>query len=762
VNKVLKVGLIVIGALAALVLAAVIVLVLFVDPNDIKSEVTQAVKEQTGRELLIEGDVSFSFFPWLGFKVGGVSLSNAQGFQQELMFSTEGAGVSIKILPLLSLQVVMDTIYLDKPVIHLEKNKDGVTNLDDIMQKVQSAEDTAAPAETPPAPGEEGPPPAIDISIGGVRITDGLFSYDDRQAGSSLAVEELNVKTGAVGTGEFFDLAVSFIFKEKAQGLTSMFDLASQVMLDTNQQQYAFQDLNVKIDLEGASIPSGAMTLTAKSNIQADLEQQTASIADLVVEVLGLQLAGQIDATKIMGDPAFTGNVKLAPFNAKELMKTLDMPPIETADPAALTKISADIGLSGTTNSVAVKPILVTLDDTNIRGEAAVRDLAKQSYAFDLNVDAVNADRYMPPKKEGEAAGREPEAPKEQAAEKPDLSPLREVTLDGKALVETLTFGGLDITDILTIISIKGGVLKVDPFSAQVQDGSIKAHVSVDARTDTPVISIREDCKGLPIGPLMKGATGEDTITGTAASQGTLTMRGLDPEMIKKTLNGDLSFMVRNGAIKGMNIAKTIRDASAKLTLKATSEDDVRKTDFGELSGSIVFTDGLAANDDFNMKSPLMRLVGNGEIDLPKESLDYNLQAKIAATLEGQDGQGLEDLAGLTIPLRITGTFDNPNVVPDMKALFESMLTKDLSMPGAGDLGLDAKVLEDLKKAPEKVLEDVGKNLEGDVKDVGKGLLKELTAPEKGGEDSQGTKPQLEQKPEELLKKLPGGIFGKE
>lgn len=748
-NKFVKIGLIVVGALAALFIAAVVLLVVFVDPNDYKEQVTQAVKEQTGRELTIEGDVAFSFFPWLGLKVGGVSLSNAPGFKQDVMFSTDGAGVSIKILPLLSKTVVMDTIYLDKPVIHLEKNKQGVTNLDDLMEKGSAEEKTKAPEEPSPAPEEGEAPPPIDISIGGVRITDGLFTYDDRQAGTNVAIEALNVKTGAVSTGEFFDLGVSFVFKEKAQGLTSIFDLASQVMLDTDKQQYAVKDLNLEIDLAGEPIPTGKMTLKASTNINADLEKQTATIADLLVEVLGLKLAGNIDAQKIMGDPAFTGQMRLEPFNPKELMKQLDMEPIETTDASALTSISADLGLSGTANSVAVKPINMKLDETNITGDAAVRDLAKQSYAFELNVDAINADRYMPPQSE-QKADEKSEAPKEEApAEKPDLSPLREVTLDGKATVGTMTFGGIDITNILTILTIKGGVLKVEPFSAKVQDGSINANVSVDARSDTPTIKVTEEVQQLPIGPLLKGATGDDKLTGTAVSSANLTMKGLDPETIQKTLNGNLSFQVTNGALKGINIAKSIRDATSKLTLKAAPKDDVRQTDFGEVSGSVNFTNGLADNRDFSMKSPLMRLAGNGQVDLPKESIDYNLQAKIAATLKGQGGEGLQDLAGLTIPLRITGTFQNPKVVPDMKALFESMLTKDISMPGAGDLGLSTEALK-----------DVGKNLEKGVEDAGKGLLEGLPIPKSKKQGSGDNAPETPKKPEDVLKKLPGKLFG--
>ena len=36
------------------------------DPNDYKQEVVDAVKEQTGRDLTIEGDIGLTFFPGWG------------------------------------------------------------------------------------------------------------------------------------------------------------------------------------------------------------------------------------------------------------------------------------------------------------------------------------------------------------------------------------------------------------------------------------------------------------------------------------------------------------------------------------------------------------------------------------------------------------------------------------------------------------------------------------------------------------------------
>ena len=63
-----------------LIVAAAIIIPLVVDPNDYKDEIVSKVKETTGRDLKIQGDIGLSVFPWLGLELGALELSNAKGF----------------------------------------------------------------------------------------------------------------------------------------------------------------------------------------------------------------------------------------------------------------------------------------------------------------------------------------------------------------------------------------------------------------------------------------------------------------------------------------------------------------------------------------------------------------------------------------------------------------------------------------------------------------------------------------------------------
>ena len=147
-NKTLKTGLIIVGALAALFAAAAVILAVTFDPNDYKDEIAKAVKESTGRELVFEGDISLNFFPWLGLEVGPVALDNAQGFQPKEMVRVNKAMASIRVLPLLAGDVMIGEVVLDGFTLNLAVDKRGKSNWADLSGKDAKA---GAPEASPGA-----------------------------------------------------------------------------------------------------------------------------------------------------------------------------------------------------------------------------------------------------------------------------------------------------------------------------------------------------------------------------------------------------------------------------------------------------------------------------------------------------------------------------------------------------------------------------------------------------------------------------------
>jgi len=633
-TKALKMGLIAIGSLLALFVAAAVVLVLTVDPNKYKDEISQLVREQTGRDLVFEGDIGFSFFPWLGLEVGPVALGNRPGFQPEAMVRINRAEASIRLLPLLSGEVAIGVIALDGFTAHLAVNAQGANNWDDLGK----AGDTApapAPQQDQPAGADAGQS-IKDISVLGVEITNASLFYDDATAGKSVSLANLDLVVGEIGDKRPFP-----------------FELAFDLTMD---------------DPKIATRPR--LTGTAVF----DLAAASFDATGLTLDALGMRLSGFAYA-KAKDGLAYSGEMDLARTSPREIMKQLGMEPPVTADAAALTALAAALKFNGTDNAAILESLRITLDDTTVTGTGSVKNFARPAIEFTINVDDIDADRYMPPPGQGDTATAEPAALADASpAAEPDLAALRELDLSGRITVGKAKVMNLRISDIVCQILARGGVLTIKPFTARLYDGTLDATTALDARPGVAAWKARADLSGIQAGPLLKDMTGKDQVLGTTVVKYDLAGAGLTPDAIKRTLSGTTSFAFTDGAVNGINVAKMLRDAFNTLRGRPVSGDEPLRTDFAELLGSARITNGHIVNDDLLMKSPLLRVTGKGWADLPKDSVDYLATVTVVGTLKGQDGASIEELTGLPLPIRAKGSLADPSVSLDMKALAEALL----------------------------------------------------------------------------------------
>lgn len=676
-SKPIKLGLIIIGGFVALFVLAAVILVATVDPNEYKGEIAQAVKDSTGRELTFEGDIGFNFFPWLGLEVGPVALGNAQGFSPAEMVRINKAEANIRILPLLTGNIAIGTVVLDGLNLNLAVNKAGVTNWDDLAKgdEKESSEPTASSDSDEKGGGSQ----IESLSVQGVEITNANVIYNDMKVGKKSSLTDLNLIIGEVG-----------------DKLPTPFELSFQLTVD-----------DPKIDTRPKLV--GVATF--------DAEAGTIKIVDLVFEALGLHVSGDFFA-KAKDGVSYSGELKLAEFSPKGIMEQLNMEPVVTADVTALTKLSADLKVNGTDSRAALEQLIIKLDDTTISTEGSVTNFAKPAIVVKTNIDDIDVDRYMPPKSESKAETKqsEPAADSGAPAEEPDLSALKDLNLDTKLTIGKFKVMNLRITDILCQTVAKDGIVTIKPFSAKLYDGTVELHSALDANQSPARWRETADLKNVQAGPLLQDFMGKDHILGTTVAKYNLMGFGLTPDNIKKSITGTASFAFTDGAINGINIAKMIRDAFNTIKGKKSTADDVNKTDFAELLGSAVIQKGHITNNDLLMKSPLLRVTGKGWANLPKNTVDYLATVTVVGTLKGQEGESMEDLSGLPLPIYAKGSLDDPSIGLDGKAMAEALLkgtfkkgTKDMeknlkeSILGGGSTDGGTSGTEE-KKSPGSIL----------------------------------------------------------
>ena len=134
------------GIVAVLVIAAIAVSLLF-DANDFRDKIAAEVQGKTGRELVIEGDLELSLFPWVAINVGKTTLGNAPGFGDEPFASFDKAQLSVKLLPMLfSRKVAIGTASLESFQLNLEVAPNGRSNWQDLIEAGEASAD--APQDT--------------------------------------------------------------------------------------------------------------------------------------------------------------------------------------------------------------------------------------------------------------------------------------------------------------------------------------------------------------------------------------------------------------------------------------------------------------------------------------------------------------------------------------------------------------------------------------------------------------------------------------
>ena len=687
--------------LVGLMVVAVIVLPLIIDPNDYKDEIATAVREQTGRTLAIEGDISLSVFPWLGLDIGPTRFSNAEGFADPDMASMEAVQVRIKLMPLLSKQLVVDTVKLSGLQLNLAKDKSGRSNWADLQGEQAATKEEGARSADGEA--ETGAAALEGLAIGGIEVVDARLVWDDRSTDSRYEINDLSFTTGVIEPGERFDLDLHFRLAATQPVVTASFSLKGGVLIASSLNAVEISAAKLLLDAAGDTIPAGRMSVSLATDLAVDLDAQTLAMPAVVLDALGMNITGNISATNISGDnPQFKGVFTVADFVPRELIKALGQENPVTTDSSVLGNANARLEWTASAKDFSANVLQIRLDDTSVNGTARVAQFDAPAISFSLAVDQFDLDRYLPPATEGgEAAAGTAEpasASKGEAGELP-LEALRALNLNGTLKVGSLKAFNLRTLNVEVQIKAKDGLLRINPAGAQLYNGEIRNDISFDVRKQTPQFSLVNEVVNIQAGPLLHDLTGDDKLLGTVVSHASLRGSGITAEAIKQSLNGKASFSFTDGAIKGVNIAALIRNAKAKLHGEPAPEvTESNQTDFAELRGTAVITNGLIRNDDLSMLSPLLRISGKGEVSLPKETIDYTLTTKIVGTLEGQGGATLGKLKGVSIPVHVAGTFSKPSYTPDLAAALSDVARE--------------KVKEKVDEQQQKIQEKLGSELQ--------------------------------------------------
>lgn len=525
----------------------------------------------------------------------------------------------------------------------------------------------------------------VDLAAGYARLSGLQLDTMGTSVTGDVDAKNINAKDSSV-TGKLNITSPDVSALLKAYGLgelpVGVTNLNAMANIAGTAQRFRLDPINATARVSGPAVPQGASDVKLSSRADVDLGADTLNMSEFAVSALGLNATGAVNATALRTDPKLSGRLSVAEFNLRQLLKTLGkentLP--QMADATTLTKVAVTSGFAGSTNDLSLQGMKLKLDDSSISGDLAIAGFADPALSFNLAIDTLNADRYLPPVAEEKQGGGKPEAATATAAAAPaaagrlPLDTLRRLKVKGDASIGKLTVKKARMSNVRVGINARDGDIQLKPIAAKLYEGSYSGSVGVNARADAAVIRLDHALTGVQIEPLLKDMKGKAKMRGKGDFSLHAAGSGATGTQITRSLNGNGDFVFRNGAIKGFNIAKFLRKAETLFVGDVETEE----TDFTELTGTYKIVNGVVTNDDLAAKSPLLRIAGQGKADLVTSELDYRIDATVVGTIEGQGGKELADLGGTTIPVKVGGTFDKPSFRPDIESIAKARAKKEL------------------------------------------------------------------------------------
>lgn len=485
---------------------------------------------------------------------------------------------------------------------------------------------------------------------------------------------------------------------------------ASPVKANLADMVFDVPGLAGKFDIKDPALPNGAMQGQFKLSANANVKQEQArstfdltlaetrlngnvSVAGFATPHIGFKVhADTLNLNALLGKsdskqktPATTA----AKAEAKS-DKPADLSALKTLfldgsinigkiiySPYTLTGLNVGIKTDG--QKLALQGLDVKLDESRIKGNVGISQFSKPLYTFDLNIDKLDLNRYLPA---AEAKAAETKAAEKTAnsAEQPiDLSALKALNAQGNIRIGWLKYGKTEAKNLNIGLKAQDGLASLDPLNLDVYQGTVRGSVKLDARA-TPAVAIQQNLQNIAVGPMLVDTINNDMLSGNGNLNLNVTAQGNTVTALKKSLGGSVDLRMADGAVKGFDLAGTIRDAKGKLNLlkgqSNANADNSKKTDFSELTATFNIKNGVAHNDDLAMKAPVFRLTkgeSKGDIDIGKEQINYVATPTLVNSLKGQGGKDAEQLGSIGVPVKITGTFAAPKFAIDMAALGQAL-----------------------------------------------------------------------------------------
>lgn len=720
------------GGLALAALGAAAVAQRF-DAEAVRARLIAQVETATGRALSVEA-LRITLLPRPIAHLQGLRLANAPGFGPEPFARVDHADIRLRLLPwLLHRDLQIDRIALHAPQLHLQREADGRDNWRDLLSAPG-----AAPAASSAATSDAGRSGAR-FAVAAVQIDDGRLQLRDARRGFDGSLEGLSLSAANLQRGQPFDLQLGFTsealgrsapieaeirtrlsldpqrallsteaFRLSLHGLDpalqAAIEVTAQLRLDFEAQQFAAEKLQAAIRLDAAQLPAAFRESRLEADVLYETDPASLRIASAEWRLAGLSVNFAIDGSALdQPQPRFTGPLIVKPFKPRELLAQIGLE-VLTRDAAALKEMSLRARIEAGAESASLRDLVLKLDQSTLSGSIELPSYAPLAAQFALKLDALDADRYRRPQ-------ADPDDPAEGLVAAGDPLPfdqLDHLSAAGVLDIGKLSVGGLRLAALKLRVDAPQGQDKRLITTAALYGGSLNSSTHVQ-RGETPRLRQSLQLAGVDLAALLAALGQPPQLSGRADLQLDLAGRGHSRDALEQSLAGELALDVADGSLRGLNLAEVLRHALAQLRGQDFAETETQETTFTRLLVKGHVDARQLRAEDVVLRSPLYRAEGSGRLAFATQTLDAALRLSLVEAPSSAGEEPLAELAGLSLPLRLSGPWDAPQCTFDLRAALSPKLLERLHerSPGrlmpmperrSGEASLRERLLQELEQ----------------------------------------------------------------
>ena len=601
-GKPLNITLKVIASLVVPAVVLVLSLIFLVDPNKYKPAIQDAIKQNTGLELIIAGDLSISYRPYIGVSLNDVRLRNPSK-PQELASSTL---ISLRVDPfsLLRGELLIEELSADDFHVNWFVDAQGVS----IWDTELVSEETQQPS------------------------TETLSEDDNIESNLTANINLISIANASVG---FQNLQQNYYYSIQRMNISSR---------NSNVENRPFSiESNFEFIDHTAPKP---LPITFSSNNRINLETEEVFVEDIQLSLTPLLLRGAIELKNFTDTMNFSGELLSNTFALSDLLASL------TEDEPANTfilpgindqeseQVSIQLSFSGDQSQAQVPELQISLGETLIEAEASMlfaNELSPTNISYGIRSNALDLNLYLTTEESNADNSSTPgnigitQAPTGFQGDEFEIPKalLSGVNVQGTISIESLSYGDFQFDDLNLFTNLENGVLDIETQPTNILDGTIQGNVRLNSLPEDAEISVQLSGANINVSDLTLSLINLDTVTGKLEIEIDYNSQGNTVKQWQDNLTGSASFAVTDNSVD-IGVLKQVFTAIAALSPSGEAIQqwpDVLQ--FTEFSGYALFDNGIQENQEIKIRLDNFDVSGTGGLSLEESSFDYDFDFTI-------------------------------------------------------------------------------------------------------------------------------------